>query len=920
MKLGALERAHLVRSIAELLSNDEPTTIVLTRCCPPLAALAEAGGVTIAVRAGEGDRVACVYGSGNGAVRAHAPVHPGSLEADVLSSGETTVRSDGRQLSIGVPISFGHALFGAICFREITAYDAEHVTLLESCALYIGARLYHESAVAQSERFEKLALTDALTGIPNRRSFDESLAQEWARELRDGSPIALSMIDLDYFKSYNDTYGHQAGDQCLQRVARALFEEAKRPGDVMARYGGEEFVCLLPLTPAAGAIALAEELRAAVRRLQIPHAGSTLGIMTISLGVASTIPAANDSSASLLRAADDALYRAKLGGRNRVYAAGYESEAPAARPRRSTARSGLPIALTRLVGRRNEISQTRALLAHHRLVSIVGTGGTGKTRTAIAAAAEVSDRFADGVWFVDLSPLNDPSLIVSTIASSLGMTVPIGEDAVSALATLLSERSLLIVVDNCEHLVAGVATTLRSLLAGAPKLSLLVTSREPLGISGEAVYRLPLLSLPPPHSEPNATEAMAYDAIALFVERATEARREFALTEANVGTVVEICRNVDGIALAIELTASRVAAIGLQPLAARLRDFRLPGGGDRTAAPRQQTMHATMGWSYELLSESERTLFRRLAIFAGGFTYDAATAVGLLGEVHRDEIFELLTSLIRKSLVADDALADGRYRLLEPVRAFARERLLDAGELHAAARRHAEYFEELARRSDTNFYTTPARAWLHMLEPEADNFRAALEWALDDRGDVVLGASIAAATQQFFNDYRPGEGARWTQRALETLPRGAAPATEARLCAGLAVRLRSSPASVLRAAAERAVDLYRALGDQAGLVEALRGLAQTLGWYFREERELADALACEAIALARELGEPTLLALALRTRGLTIDIRDFPQKRAVLEEALALIRQHGNERSIAGTLTWISDLEFSAGDEARALE
>jgi diguanylate cyclase (GGDEF)-like protein len=749
---AALERAHLVRSVAEVLSSDTPIAQLWPRCCSLLAALAGSERVTIALREPTGDRIAFVFSADAPSAAPDAPIHAGTLAGDVLIAGETIVRGDGEMLAVGVPIHFGRTLFGAICFDRIAGYDAEDVTLLESCALYAGARLYHENAVQSSERYARLAFSDGLTGIANRRNFDETFAREWARALRDRTPIGILMLDLDFFKSFNDGYGHQSGDDCLQRVAAALSAGIKRPTDLLARYGGEEFVALLPDTDLAGATALAEDLREAVAALAIQHEGCSLGRISVSIGVAAELPSSGGGATRLLHAADDSLYRAKLGGRNRVYAPGYESHSEATRPRRMAAGNNLPVALTRLIGRRQEIGQARTLVADHRLVSIVGTGGTGKTRVAIAVASEIVEQFEDGAWFVDLSPIVDPTVVASTIASLFSVQLPIDDGAAEALAAALEAKNVLLVIDNCEHLIAGVAALSGALLRRCPHLTVLATSREPLGIAGEAVYRLPLLSLPPPSAAPSANEAMAYDAVALFVERATEANRTFALSELNAEAVVQICRDVDGIALAIELAASRIGAIGATTLAQRLRDFRLLDGGDRSAVPRQQTMHAMIRWSYNLLSEAERALFRRLAIFSGGFTFDSATSVCAAAPVARSDIFELLSGLIQKSLVAEDTGAEARYRLLESMRAFARERLIDSGELQGAARLHAEYFAWFARCSDATFRNTPSREWIGGIEPDIDNLRAALEWTLDERGDVLLGASIASSTTQFFND------------------------------------------------------------------------------------------------------------------------------------------------------------------------
>jgi hypothetical protein len=342
-------------------------------------------------------------------------------------------------------------------------------------------------------------------------------------------------------------------------------------------------------------------------------------------------------------------------------------------------------------------------------------------------------------------------------------------------------------------------------------------------------------------------------------------------------------------------------------------------GGDRVH-PRQQTMRALIDWSHELLSAREQIVFRRLSVFAGGFTFDGATAVCAGQGVEREEMFETLTSLIRKSMLADDlASIESRYRLLDSMREYGFERLTAAGETHGLAHAHARYFLGAAQRHYRLYQTAATQRWIDDLMPDIDNVRAALDWSLEHRNDVPLGAALTAATMQFFNETIPGESARRIARAVELLPRDTEPAIEAALNVGITTGTRNRDAATLRAAGERAVELYRRIGDDEGLVRALRGLAQNIGWFFREDREEADRLACESIAIARKLGNPIQLAGALRTRGLTIDISDFPAKRTVLLEALALMRAHGNEREVGTMLTWLSDLEFSAGDVERAI-
>jgi non-specific serine/threonine protein kinase len=791
------------------------------------------------------------------------------------SSGTKHRWGDARgERGFAVPIVAG-TILGTMHFEGADA-DAETTMLLESCALGLASRLTNED----------LAFTDALTGIANRRAFDRALERERARAAREETTLAILMIDLDYFKLYNDAYGHQAGDDCLRQVARALRGHIKRPGDEIARYGGEEFVALLPETDIDGAVAVAEDLRAAIASMTIAHSGSTLEHLSISIGVAAA--KGPPDAADLLRTADDALYQAKIGGRNRVVGAGYESAAATARPSRTTAYNNLPLQLTRLIGRTREVRDVCAEVERFRVVSVVGVGGSGKTRVAVAAGAELLERFEDGVWFADLSPLTDPQLIPPTIAAAFG-TNAVGDD-VNALAQEIGDARLLLILDNCEHLTAAAGAVVARLLRACPGLRILATSREPLDVTGGGIYQLPLLEIG--------------DAVSLFVERASAATRNFAVTDANVSQVVEICRRLDGIALAIELAASRVGAIGIDELAQRFDG--------------RQTTHAMIDWSYYLLSGRERRVFRRLSVFSGGFTLDAVAAVCADDGMERNDALDITTSLIRKSLISHEGTSDlHRHRLLESLRDYARERL-SGDEGPRTARRHAEYFLDVARRADADFIKAESATWIAALAPELDNFRAALDWALVAGRDPTLGASLTAALIYFFSDVVPSEGTRWTRLALDSLPAGIEPGVEARLNFGLIGTSRTEPAARLREAGERCVELYRSMHDRSGLAEALRGLAQILGWYFREERERADALACEAIAIAREIGDPILLAQAIRTRGLTIDIADFPAKRAALEESLALYLAHGNARQIASGYTWISEMEFSAGDEERA--
>lgn len=851
-KRSGSDRARIVREIAGVLSAAGAVKEAIEQCLPLLEELA-------------GAQRAMIIGA--------------AASVEIMSSERM------REL----PIRFGDAVLGKICIVSAGSWDAELEALLESCALHIGARLYHEQVVASSERYAHLALTDSLTGIANRRSFDERLQVEWQRAKREGAPVSILMMDLDYFKNFNDTYGHQAGDACLRDIAIALQKPVGRSSDLLARYGGEEFVALLPATDRDGAIALAETLRTAIQEAQIAHGGSSLGRVSVSIGVATRVPAGESSPQDLLQAADEALYRAKLGGRNRVYADGYESDTQPARRAISEDRTNVPVPLTPLVGRSKELRELVSLVERNRLLSVVGVGGAGKTRIAIAAAFELQHLYDEGVWFVDLAPLREARLVPSRIATAFRSEVGTSDDAAEVLTRMIADKRALLVLDNAEHLLLGVAEIVETLLSRCPQLHIVVTSREPLAKNGEAVYRLPLLD--------------KNDAFELFSQRMKAGQHDAGIGNDTARLIEQLCLRLDGLALAIELAASRAALVGVEQVA---QDMERHLGS-------RGVMKGAIDLSYDALATEERALFRRLAVFAGGFRFDDALEVC-------EARAETLEALIRKSLVVNDLAAAGRYRLLELMRQYALERLNEAEETNVYAARHARHFCRVAAIADRSFPTAGAGSWFVQFTPETENFRAAFSWTLEERNDVNLGAALVAQTKHLFDNLHPSESVRWTKLALRAGNAALPAPVEARLLLNLVSGSRILPAAELRAAAERAVELYRRLNDPLRLSDALRAQAQIIGWYFRDERELADAIACEAIEIARRLDDPLHLAYCLRTRGLTIDLSDIPAKRAVLEETLALMRRHGNERQIASMLTWISEFEFSVGNDRAAYD
>ncbi|HEY6449869.1 MAG TPA: adenylate/guanylate cyclase domain-containing protein, partial [Candidatus Cybelea sp.] len=409
--------------------------------------------------------------------------------------------------------------------------------------------------------------------------------------------------------------------------------------------------------------------------------------------------------------------------------------------------NNLPPQLKSFVGRETEIAEITALIERHRLVTLVGSGGVGKTRTSLQVAANLLDGPSDGVWFIELAPLASGDYIPSTVAQALGLALAPEGDPVENLVRQLKAKHALLVFDNCEHLVEPTARMISAIMHGAPKVKVLASSRQGLGIEGEETYRLPSLEVPPENDAEHvsATDAMRSAAVALFVDRALTADKTFALTDENAPIVSDICRRLDGIPLAIELAAARVKMLSPKQLRERLDErFRVLTGGSRDVLPRQQTMRALIDWSHDLLDERERVLFRRLGIFVNGFTLEGAVAVGSGKDLDEHDVFDVLASLVDKSLVLAEPHGDAlRYRLLESTRAYALEKLADAGERDLFAGRHLRYLRDGFAELRERFLRTERGAVSATLQTELDDVRAALDGALA-RSEVIDGGELLA--------------------------------------------------------------------------------------------------------------------------------------------------------------------------------
>src|SRR5215471_4014174 len=406
----------------------------------------------------------------------------------------------------------------------------------------------------------------------------------------------------------------------------------------------------------------------------------------------------------------------------------------------------LPAQLSRVIGRAEVIATVMSRVSQHRFLTIVGPGGIGKTTVAVAAAKALSGSYADGVWFVGLGSLQDPALVPSAVSGVLDSPAGLG-DPLSSLVAWLRDKSALIVIDNCEHVVGAAAATAEAMLRAAPQVAILATSREPLRAEGEWLLRLPSLEVPPERSDLTAAEALSFPAVELFNERAVATLDGFDLADADIAIALEICRRLDGVPLAIELAAAQVDAFGVSGLAAHL-DNRLAmlTRGRRTAVPRQQTLRATIDWSYDLLSEPESHLLCRLGIFPAGFGLEAAAAVVSDGDDAPALISEGIASLVAKSLVTrDGSTPAGRWRLLETIRAYALEKLFESGETNETARRHAEFFRKLVVPAETSEVLRISVDDVARFGREIDNVRTALDWSFSPTGDAAIGVALTAA-------------------------------------------------------------------------------------------------------------------------------------------------------------------------------
>ena len=585
--------------------------------------------------------------------------------------------------------------------------------------------------------------------------------------------------------------------------------------------------------------------------------------------------------------------------------------------------NNIPTQLTSFIGREKEMLEATQMLQQSRLLTLTGSGGTGKTRLSLQEASSLLEQFKDGVWLIELAPISEPALVPNTVANVLRLRVEDSRPLMDVVMDWLRDKEALLILDNCEHLIDACAQFANTVLQNCRGARILATSREALGIAGEVAYRVP--SLPTPNEATDIKHLETFDSVKLFVQRATLTLPTFQLTDANASLVAQICSRLDGIPLALELAAARVRALSVEQIAERLDDrFRLLTGGSRAALPRQQTLRALIDWSYQLLSEEERLLFRRLAVFVGGWTLDAAESV--CGEERIVpaggsglDILELMTRLVDKSLInVEHSGSESRYRRLETIRQYAREKLFETDEVASLRDAHLAYFAGLAERAEHGLQGRAQKQWLARLEAEHDNLRGALEWSLKSQPET--GLRIAVALREFWDTHgHLTEARKWLGIFMDATKE--LPPTSLRVKALFARALfasRQGDAEGWKTHQDEGFALAESLEDARGIAQGLvsQGLFKE---YFENDLEAAESFYRRALEYGRKLNEKLLIGQLLGPlAGCSLKRYEYARAEEIYRESLSLFREAENTKEIAGAYGNLAEVALARRDDESA--
>jgi len=590
--------------------------------------------------------------------------------------------------------------------------------------------------------------------------------------------------------------------------------------------------------------------------------------------------------------------------------------------------NNLPAQLTSFVGREKELGDIKRLLSNTRILSLIGPGGTGKTRLSIQAANDVLDKYPDGVWLVDLAPILDPLLVPRTTAIVIGLRNEPQRPVIDMLCDYLAKKKMLIILDNCEHLVDACAQLSDRILHTASEVQIFVSSRESLGIAGEVTYRVPSLGLPDVDNLPSVESLSQYEAVKLFIDRATAAIPDFRVTNENAPALAQICHRLDGIPLAIELAAAKIRVLGLEQIARRLDDrFKLLTGGSRTAVERHQTLRATVDWSHNLLLLEEQTLFRRLAVFRGGWTLEAAESIcgdeSGSSSVRSEDILVLLEQLINKSLVVtQDEAGPSRYHMLETIRQYANEKLVESGEIETLREKHLGFFLNLAETAEPYLIRHEQLEWLAQLDADYENLRAALEVALGKEA-AEFSLRLCAALEMYWNIRGYGvEGLMWLAKALKKTednqnPRELLARIES-LCADARLADATDQLERMGESAKSALNLAKKIED----IKLVTIAEYWLGWYLMRNANNEKALPFleEGYNSFRELDEPFWEAVSFDSLSQVLSHLGRIKFNSTNEKRLALARKAGERYFLANLLTLQAAVLFALNQVEESLK
>jgi len=915
--------SELVRQTAELLSVEGPLSDLFERFCVLLAQFVDASVVFIALESERGAQIEFAYDHGVTVRDAHVPIRAESQTFRVMHTGESLLMRGPEDLpptqiplqipgaseedaasAVFVPLRFGSRPIGVLSVQspKARAYDEHDLQLLETCALYVAVRVQAEFMRSEKERAEAAATIDPVTGVATRRVFDERLNLEWHRARRNGGSIGLILLDIDRFKTFNDTYGHVAGDACLAQVAQAARACVSRSTDLFARYGGEEFAAILPGVPPAAVLGIAERMRKAVCALQIPHEQHGEGSVTASFGVASAAATAEDAR-PLLRRADRALYAAKTAGRNRVMLDSLQAlddEPPLS--------GNLPAFSTGTIGRSIELDALTRSLAISRMTTVVGPGGVGKTHCALAVAHQLMHAYVHGAWFFDLSLVRDATDLDAAFASILDRRQGAHRHPRDAVLHFFAAKHCLVVLDNCEH-VAGAASQLcEALLAHAPRATMLATSREALRLAQERVFHLSPLTRD--------------DAQALFCTRAAAAFPGIIFDAQEREQIRDICEQLDDLPLAIELAAPRVKTLSPAQLAAALRDrFEVLVSGRRALADRHRTLEATIAWSYGLLDERAQRLFERLSVFGGAFDPDAARDICGFPPLRPGEAAAAFDEILEKNMASSVHLHDDeeRFVLLESTRAFAAQYLRERGEEPLVYARHAEYYLAFAQRLSVQVDRDGAERALLAGAREWPEFRVALERSFADETRAQIGFELVLALRDWWaQSGRTREARTWIERALGSAPPGDSRRGELLYAAALAAHS-DGDFTALREYAGEMLALAEESGDRVKLGRACNALGNAekhLGNADSAAQWYTSALAHHRAAQDRRGVGVVLMNLGAAAADLHLD---FERARTYFLESLEIFRELGLSVNAGTVLANLGEISGQTGDYESAI-